>query len=85
MGIKVFIPTSLFVDNISLVLNVNNLDSTLNKKTVALSYNFVCYHVYNNVVELMKIQTKDNFADLFTKLLVSNYFHGFYHEFVLNG
>ena len=33
----------------------------LNKKTVALSLNFVRYHVANNDVEEGKIYTKDNF------------------------
>ena len=36
MGIKVYKPTSLFVDNINVVLNANNPGITLNKKTVAL-------------------------------------------------
>ena len=40
MGIKVSKPTAVFVDNMSVVLNATNPGSTLNKKSVALSYHF---------------------------------------------
>jgi hypothetical protein len=85
MGIKVSRPTPIFVDNMSVVLNATNPGSTLNKKTVALSYHFVREHVANEVVEIRKIASEDNFADPFTKALVSNDFHGFYHECMVNG
>ena len=85
MGIKVSKPAPVFVYNMSVVLNATNPDSTLNKKTVALRYNFVRENVANNVVEVRKIKTSDNFSDPFTKTLVRNYFHGFYHECMVNG
>ena len=85
MGIKVSRPTPIFVDNMSVVLNATNPRSTLNKNTVALSYHFVREHVANEVVEIRKIASEDNFADPFTKALVSNDFHGFYHECMVNG
>eukprot|EP00957_Ditylum_brightwellii_P042674 3231183-Ditylum_brightwellii.AAC.1 len=37
MGVKVSKVTSIFVDNMSVVLNATNPGSTLNKKAVALS------------------------------------------------
>ena len=85
MGIRVSKPTPIFVDNMSVVLNATNPGSTLNKKTVALSYHFVREHVANEVVEVRKIASTENFADPFTKALVSNDFHGFYHECMVNG
>jgi Reverse transcriptase (RNA-dependent DNA polymerase) len=45
MGIKVAKPTPIFVDNMGVVLNASNPGSTLNKKSVALSYHFVREHV----------------------------------------
>jgi hypothetical protein len=85
MGVKVSKPTSIFVDNMSMILNARNPGSTLNKKTVALSYHFVQEHVATDVVEIRKIDSVDNFADPFTKSMVSNDFHGFYHECMING
>eukprot|EP00957_Ditylum_brightwellii_P053825 4078105-Ditylum_brightwellii.AAC.1 len=63
MGFKVSVPTPIFVDNMSVVLNASNPGSTLNKKTVALSYHFVREHVANAVIEIRKIDSEDNFAD----------------------
>eukprot|EP00957_Ditylum_brightwellii_P184694 14067211-Ditylum_brightwellii.AAC.1 len=69
MGFEVSVPTPIFVNNMSAVLNATNPESTLNKKTVALSYHFVREHVANGVVKIRNIDTDDNFADPFTKLL----------------
>ena len=68
-----------------MVLNANNTGSTLIKKTVALRYHFFTEHVDNNVVEARKIYTIDSFSDPFTKHLVINDIHGFYHECMVNG
>eukprot|EP00957_Ditylum_brightwellii_P183748 13995769-Ditylum_brightwellii.AAC.1 len=85
MGIRVSKPTTIFVDNMSVVFNATNPGSTLNKKTVALFYHFVREHVANEVVEVRKIASYENFADPFTKALVSNDFYGFFHECMVNG
>ena len=85
MGIKIYKPTPVFVEIISVVLNVTNPGITLNNKTVVLSYHLVREHVAINVVEVRKIHTCDNFADPFTKPLTSNGLHGFYYECMVNG
>ena len=85
MGIKVSTPTPIFVDNRSVVLNANNPGSTLNRTTVAIRYHFVKEHDSKHVVEVRKIHTRDNFSETFTKPLVINDFHGFYHEYMVNG
>ena len=85
MGIKVSKPTHIFLESMSVVMNAINNGSILNKKTVVLSYHFIREHVANNVVEVRKIHTSDNFADPFTKILVKNDFHGFYHDCMVNG
>eukprot|EP00957_Ditylum_brightwellii_P090011 6855400-Ditylum_brightwellii.AAC.1 len=69
----------------SAVLNVTNPGSTLNKKMIALLYHFVREHVANGVVKIRKINADNNFADLFTKPLASNKFHGFFHECMVTG
>ena len=62
------------------VLNIMNPGRTLNKKNVALSYHFV----REDVTNVRKLHTSDNCAGPFTKPLVSNDFHGFYHECMVN-
>ena len=60
MGIKLSKPTPVFVDSMSVVLNATNPGSTLNEKTVALSYHFVREHIANNIVEVREKHTSDN-------------------------
>jgi hypothetical protein len=84
MGIAVNKPTPLFVDNLGVVLNASNPGSTLNKKSVALSYHFVREHVANNVIEIRKIDSEDNYADPFTKALNSNGHHDYFYEVSCN-
>ena len=77
-------PTLIFVDNTGVVLNASNLGSTLNKKSVALSYHFVREHVANDVIEIRKIDTADNYDDPFTKALNSTDHHDFFYEVMCN-
>ena len=84
MGIQVNKVTPIYVDNMGVVLNASNPGSTLNKKSVALSYHFVREHVANDVIEIRKIDSADNFADPFTKALTSNEHHDFFYEVTCN-
>ena len=84
MGVKVSKPTSIYVDNMSVVLNASNPGSTLNKKTVALSYHFVREHVANDVCKILKINTKENYADPLSKALNSTIHHSFFQEVLTN-
>jgi len=84
MGIKVNKTTPIFVDNMGVVLNASNPGSTLNKKSVALSYHFVREHVANSAIEIRKIDTADNYADPFTKALTSGDHHDFFYEVMCN-
>jgi hypothetical protein len=84
MGIKVAKSTPIFVDNMGVVLNASNPRSTLNKKSVALPYHFVRWHVANSVIEIRKIDSADNYADPFTKALASNEHHGFFYKVMCN-
>jgi hypothetical protein len=84
MGVKITKSTPVFVDNMSVVLNASNPGSTLNKKSVALSYHFVREHVANSVIEIRKIDSADNYADPFTKALTSGDHHDFFYEVMCN-
>jgi hypothetical protein len=84
MGIKVAKSTPIFVENMGVVLNASNPGSTLNKKSLALSYHFVQEHVANSVIEIRKIDSADNYADPFTKALMSNEHHGFFYKVMCN-
>jgi hypothetical protein len=84
MGVKVISPTPIWVDNMSVILNATNPGSTLNKKHVALAYHFVREHVANDIIEIRKIDSSDNYADPFTKALNSNDFHSFFYELQSN-
>ena len=84
MGVKVTKPTTIYVDNMSVVLNASNPGSTLNKKTVALSYHFVREHVANDVCRIRKIHTTENYADPLSKALNSTIHHSFFQEILTN-
>ena len=80
MGIKVSKPTTILADNLASIINATNPASTLNKKHVALAYHFVREHVANNVVEVLKIRSEDNYADPFTKGMNSTAHGDFFHN-----
>ena len=84
MGIKVDKATNVYIDNMGVVLNASNPGSMLNKKSVALSYHFVREHVANNVIEIQKVDSKDNHTDPFTKSLNSTEHHDFMYEVMNN-
>lgn len=84
MGVRVKKATPIFVDNSGVVISASDPASTLNKKCVALAYHFVREHAANDVVQIRKIDTKDNYADPFTKSLNSSEHHDFFYEIMRN-
>ena len=76
--------TSIFEDNQSVCISSTNPGTTLNKKNVALAYHFVREHVANNIIKIMKIASKDNYGDPFTKALNSTVFNDFFYELLSN-
>jgi hypothetical protein len=84
MGVNVTKATPIWVDNMSVVLNATNPGSSLNKKAIALSYHFVREHQAQSVISIRKIDTKDNYADPFTKALSNPEFHGFARHVLCN-
>lgn len=86
MGVAVTKPTSIWVDNMGVVLNATEPASALNKKHVALAYHFVREHQSgtNPVITIKKIDSEDNYADPFTKALPNDQFHGHMHQLLVN-
>jgi hypothetical protein len=84
MGVKVSKATPIFVDNMAVKINAANPASSLNKKSVALAYHFVREHQAGNVIDVRKIDTKDNYADALSKPLNSKAHHDFFYEFMCN-
>ena len=61
--------THIYCDNKSLVTNASTVQSTLNKKHSSIAYHFTRWNVAASVIKVAWVQTKDNLADAFTKLL----------------
>ena len=76
MGVKVSKPANVFGDNMSVLLSSTDPGSPLKKKHCALAYHFVQEHYAGCVVDIMKVDSKNNYADPFTKALPSNDFNG---------
>ena len=74
-GMKVTKPAILYEDNMSVVINSTNPGSTLQHKSMALSYHFVREHCYGDVVEVRKIASENNTSDALTKGLDSSSFN----------
>ena len=64
---KVAKSTMTHEDIMSVVANCANAGSTLQHKSMVLSYHFVREHFYGDVVEIRKIGTNDNISDALTK------------------
>ena len=69
MGVPIQGPTNLFVDNESVVKASMNPESTLSKKHVSIAYHLTRESFAAGIVNLYFINSKDNLADLLTKVL----------------
>ena len=84
MGVAVTQPTVIYGDNLSAITNATMPGSALKKKYLALSYHFCREPFSAGIVDIRKINGKDNYADAMTKALVSSEFHGFMNEIMEN-
>ena len=67
MGVQAKSASNIFLDNQSIFLNSTIPGSPLNKKHVALSYHYVQEHVVNKVEKVIRIDSKENYANPLTK------------------
>ena len=84
MWIKVSKPIIIYADNLSAIKNFIDPSSPLKKKYLALSYHFYREHFSGGIINIRKIDGKDDYADPFTKGLMSTEFHGHYNEIMSN-
>ena len=69
LGVKVSKPTPIFGDNLSVITNVTRDDSLLKKKHVSISFNKTRECVAAGIIHPVKVESANNFADMFTKAL----------------
>jgi hypothetical protein len=67
LGMKITKATKIYGDNLGVVNNCTSDSSMLKKKHVAVAYHLVREAVAAGMVEIRKIGTQDNLADMFTK------------------
>jgi hypothetical protein len=67
MGIPIDGPANVFCDNKSVVTNATVPTSTLKKKHNAITYHRVCKAVAAQTLQIAKVHTPENLADLLTK------------------
>ena len=84
MGVAVTKATNIMVDNMSVVISASNPATTLNKKHIALAYHFVREHAAAKVINILKIDSSENFADPFTKGMSSGDHGDFFQELMRN-
>jgi len=84
MGVYVTKPTVIYGDNLSSIKNTIEPGSALKKKYLALSYHFCREHFSAGIVNIRKIDTKFNYADPFTKALVSPEHHTHFNAMMSN-
>ena len=80
MGVAVTKPTVIYGDNLSSITNATLPGSALKNKYLPLSYHFCREHFSAGIVDIRKIDGKDNYADAMTKALASPTFHGLMKE-----
>ena len=84
MGVKVTKATTILCDNKGVVIKSTVPQSTMNKKMIALAYNYVREHQANNMVNICFIPRKEKYADAFTKALDSTVLNDFFCEIMAN-
>ena len=68
-GVEIDGPTILYCDNQSVVHNAQHPESKLKKKHISISFHKIREAVAAGVVEIHKVGTTDNLADVLTKPL----------------
>ena len=69
-GIAIDAPANILNDNISVVKNSSNLESTLNKKHSLVAYHLVRWNIVAEVIKVGWIKTLLNLADALRKRLL---------------
>jgi hypothetical protein len=68
LGILLDGPDTLYVDNMSVVMNTSAPESTLKKKSNAIAYHHVREGVAADIIRIAFVKSNDNKADVLTKI-----------------
>ncbi len=68
MGIPIAGPTYVYGDNMSVIQNTQQPESTLKKKNLSVCYHAVCKAVAMGEILTSYVRTKNNFSDFMTKV-----------------
>ena len=76
--------SKIYLDNQSVFLNSTVPGIGLNQKEVVLSYHLVREHNANNVVNVYKMKSEDNYSEPLTKRMNSTNHGIFFHNIMHN-
>jgi hypothetical protein len=68
VGIPIAGPTYVYGDNMSVIHNTQQPESTLKKKNLSICYHTVCKAVAMGEILMSHVPTKNNFSDFMTKV-----------------
>ena len=71
MGVPIDGPSYVFGDNMSVLYNTSNPESTLKKKSNSIAYHLVRESAAMDELRTGYVKSEDNYADLATKVLPS--------------
>ena len=71
MGVSIDGPANVFVDNMSVVNSSVRPENVLKKKHLSIAYNLVRECFAAEIMDIYFVKSKDNLADVFTKVLPS--------------
>ena len=68
MGVELTGPSYIYGDNMSVIHNTQNPESTLKKKSNSIAYHYVRSRCAADILRIEWINTKDQLADILTKV-----------------
>ena len=85
LGIPIEQPTNLNGDNLGMLQSIQLPDAQMKKKHIAISFHLVRESVAAGIVKPIKIHSKWNFADIFTKQIPSTAYLGHIRDLTTSG
>ena len=73
-NVQLIVPAKIFEDNTGVINTVNYGNFTKNSKHIEIHYHYVHESVEEKAIEIIKIDSNNNVADIFTKALCKDKF-----------
>lgn len=83
-NVKFVKPIDIYEDNSGAIDIAKNGNSTKNSKYIEVHYHYIHECIINKIINIVKINTDDNVADIFTKALSRKKFENFRNALNLN-